>query len=169
MKQNGLSFYYALIHLCTEAVNSVENFRYTVRGGEAHLLEGRDPSFTDLHSGSELFHIVTMRRGDSVETFCRDAAARSRAQERFICSEAESDALIYFSCLPWLELTALKNEGVLNADDAIPRICWGKYVERDGRKLLNLSVEVNHRFVDGIHVGRFCQTLERLMEELKTD
>lgn len=32
-KEKGISFYYALVYLCTEAVNSVEAFSYTVENG----------------------------------------------------------------------------------------------------------------------------------------
>lgn len=59
-KQRGLSFYYALVYLATNAVNAVENFRYTIRDGEVYLLDERIPSFTDLKPGSEDFHIVTL-------------------------------------------------------------------------------------------------------------
>ena len=65
-KQNGLSFYYALVWLCTEACNEVEAFRLTLRGGEVWRLDRRDPSFTDLPAGSEVFHIVTLPAGDDL-------------------------------------------------------------------------------------------------------
>lgn len=59
-KARGISFYYALGYLVTDAVNAVENFRYTIRDGEVFLLDGRIPSFTDLKPDSEQFHIVTL-------------------------------------------------------------------------------------------------------------
>ena len=31
---------------------------------------------------------------------------------------------------------------------------------------LNLSMEVNHRFIDGIHIAKFENQLHKLMEEL---
>ncbi len=64
-QRHGLSFYYALVYLATNAVNAVENFRYTVRGGEIFLLDERIPSFTDLKTGSEDFYIVTRRWSSS--------------------------------------------------------------------------------------------------------
>lgn len=59
-KARGISFYYALGYLVTDAVNSVVNFRYTIRNGEVWLLDKRIPSLTDLKPGSEQFHIVTL-------------------------------------------------------------------------------------------------------------
>ena len=55
-KARGISFYYALGYLVTDAVNSVVNFRYTIRNGEVWLLDKRIPSLTDLKPGSEQFH-----------------------------------------------------------------------------------------------------------------
>lgn len=62
-RTHKLSFYYALGYLVTDAVNAVENFRYTLRGGDLWLLDERVPSFTDLHPGSGQFHIVTLPAG----------------------------------------------------------------------------------------------------------
>lgn len=144
-KRRGLSFYYALVWLCTQSINHTTAFRYAIRNGQPVLLAHREPSFTDLHPGAEQFHIVTMPAGDALEDFCRAARAKSRAQTEFLSAAAESDALIYFSCLPWVSLTALTNERDFDADDAIPRIAWGKYRREGERDVLGLALEVNHR------------------------
>lgn len=38
--------------------------------------------------------------------------------------------------------------------------------KRDGRTMLDLSLELNHRLLDGVHVGKFYQTLCDWMETL---
>ena len=165
-KAHGLSFYYAMIFLVTRAVNETEAFLYTIRRGEVFLLEKRDPSFTDRREGERYFHIVTMPLGDSLEDFCAAAKEKSLAQSGFIDYAAESGELVYLSTLPWLDLCALTNERDLDPDDAIPRIAWGKYVEENGRRTLGMSVEVNHRFVDGADIGAFAKRLEELIAAL---
>ena len=101
-----------------------------------------------------------------MDEFCRAAKLRSAAQSRFIDAESESDALIFISCLPWLELTSLTNERDFDRDDSVPRISWGRYTRTDGRMTLGMSVEVNHRLIDGVHIGRFAQALEGLIDAL---
>lgn len=165
-KARGISFYYALVYLCTQAINRVDAFQYVLSDGSLFRLNGRIPSFTDLKKGSEQFHIVTMPCTGSIEDFCRAAREKSNAQTAFICAGAESDALIYFSCLPWLEITALTNERDFDKDDAIPRIAWGRYTETNGCKKLNMSVEANHRFTDGFHLGQFHDELTALIAGL---
>ena len=169
-KEKGISFYYALVYLCTEAVNSVEAFSYTVENGEIYRLDKRIPSFTDLKKGKETFHIVTMDLGGGLDEFCRRAVEKSAAQKCFICEDEEGEELIYFSCAPWFEMTALTNEKYLDGqgakDNSIPHIAWGKYADEGGRKILHISVEVNHRFIDGIYIGKFHQNLAGLIEAL---
>lgn len=165
-KEREISFYYALVYLVTQAVNSVEALRCGLYGGCPVEFSERIPSFTDLKKGSEIFHIVTMPCRGGIEEFCREAKAKSMAQECFIEKDAESPALIYISCLPWVELTALTNERDLDPDDAVPRISWGKYFEREGRKILGMSLELNHRFADGLHVGLFAEKLDELINGL---
>ena len=134
-------------------------------------LEKQIPSFTDMKKGSELFHIVTMPCEGTILEFCEKARTVSAAQECFLNAEGQKDNLIYFSCLPWMEVTAVTNERDLAAanakDDAIPRICWGKYAWERDRLCLGISVEVNHRLIDGVHIGRFAEVLTRRIQELR--
>ena len=172
VKLRGLSFYLGMVWLCNEAINDVENFRYAIRDGCVALLDRREPSFTDMHPGSEIFHIVTLPAGPSLDVFCRAAAEKSRAQKVFLDQESETDDLVYFSCTPGLALTALTNEfdraDPHMRDDTVPRVAWGRFAERDGHKYLTLCLEVNHRFIDGLHVTRFAQALERRIAALNT-
>ena len=48
----------------------------------------------------------------------------------------------------------------------IPLDGRAKYRDINGKKELGLSVEVNHRFIDGYHIGKFAEELERLIAAL---
>ena len=165
-KENGLSFYYAMVFLVTRAVNETEAFLYTIEDGEVFLLDRREPSLTDRGEGERYFHIVTMPLGEELTAFCAAAAEKSRAQKNFIDYCSEGRDLVYLSTLPWLDLTALTNERDLGDDDVVPRIAWGRYGECGGRLTLGMSVEVDHRFVDGADIGAFAARLEELIAAL---
>ena len=165
-KAKNLSFYYSMIWLVTEAINRVEAFRYTIHDGKVCLLPRREPSFTDMLPGAEYFHICTMNAGGSIKDFCCEAMLRSKNQQDFICYTDEQPNLIYISCVPWLDLTGVTNEGELHKDDCIPRITWGKYVPEGEKLMMGFSLEVNHRFIDGADLGRFAEELEKLMAQL---
>ena len=165
--EKKLSFYRAMIYICAKAVNSIPAFLYTAEGEDVFMLDERIPSFTYMEKGEELFRIITVPVRGSMDDFCREAGEKCASQKQFIDQSSEGDDLIYISCLPWLDLTALSNELDVGApgfrDDSIPRIAWGRIKEREGKKYLNLSVEVNHRFIDGVHIGQLAAKIEELI------
>lgn len=65
-----------------------------------------------------------------------------------------------------MEVTGHTSERDADPDDSIPRIAWSRYVERDGRLRMHVTVEVNHRLVDGLHIGRFCEASQRRIDAL---
>lgn len=167
-KERGLSFYAAMVYGATKAMERVDAFLYKDRGEQIVKVDRLVPSFTDLHPGSEQFHIVTLEAGDNLADFCRRARAKSAAQTVFISESGPwaPDELVYFSCLPWFPLTAATNERDADPSDSIPRVTWGRWEERDGRTLLSLSLELNHRLLDGAHVGRFYAELNAWLQTL---
>lgn len=166
VKQRGLSFYTALVFLVTKSLEDVEAFRLRDRKGTIVRHDRLVPSFTDLKPDSDLFHIVTLEAGDDLEDFCRRAKEQSAAQTCFIDEEKWGDELIYFTCLPWFPVTGALNERDSDPCDAIPRVVWGKWEERDGRTVLSVSLEANHRLVDGFHVGQFYEALNKRIAAL---
>lgn len=166
-REEALSFYLALAFGVTKAMESVDAFHYKIRGGEIYRVERLVPSFTDLTPGSELFRIVTVDAGDDLADFCRRGKAASEAQRCFITPcRWEPDSLVYFSCLPWFPVSAFKNERDANPEDSVPRATWGRWREEGERTRLDLSLELNHRLLDGVHAGKFFEALTAWIERL---
>lgn len=166
IKEKHLSFYTSLVFLVTKAMEDTQAFRLRDRKGTIVCHDRLVPSFTDLKPGSELFHIVTLEAGDDLADFCRRAKEKSAAQTCFIDEEKWGDELIYFTCLPWFPITGALNERDNDPCDAIPRVVWGKWEEKDGRTMLNISLEANHRLVDGVNVGQFYAALHKRIAAL---
>ena len=117
--------------------------------------------------GSETFYIVTLEAGEDPADFCRRAKEQSAAQTQFITAGPwDADQLVYFTCLPWFPVTALKNEKDLNPSDSVPRAAWGRWEEQGDRTSLLVSLELNHRLLDGVHVGKFFDALNEWMKQL---
>ena len=166
-KAGGLPFYPAMVFAVTRAMEHTEAFLYKDRGGTIVRHDTLVPSFTDLRPGSDQFHIVTLEAGEDPADFCRRAKAASAAQREFITAGPwPEDQLVYFTCLPWFPVTALKNERNLDPADSVPRAAWGRWEEKGDRTELLLSLELNHRLLDGVHVGRFYEALKEWMRQL---
>lgn len=167
VKENKLSFYYSMIYASTYVMNSIEDFRYKIRDGRIILHDELKPSFTDMKKGDRLFKIVTSSLDTNIINFSAKARGISNTQEDYFpACDFEQDELIYFSCLPWISFTSLSNEIVMNKEDSIPRISFGKYFEQDNKTLLPYSIQVNHMLLDGIHVGEYINKLQQYINEL---
>lgn len=167
-KEHDLSFYYSLTYLVTKAANSVENFRLRFFDGKIYDVGNMAPSLAFLKPGNEAFQIVNCCLTSSIEEFTPKLKSLVSCQEAFIGGDDVPDyQLLYISCLPWMDVISSSSERHLNPDDAIPRITWGKYVEdSEGRLTLGMSVDVNHKVVDGIHIGKFYETLQKMIDRL---
>ncbi|MEW9094680.1 MAG: chloramphenicol acetyltransferase [Clostridiaceae bacterium] len=167
-KENNLSFYYSMVYASTYVMNQIEDFRYKIRDGKIILHESLQPSFIHMGPEENLFKIVTLPLNNSINEFSNVAKEMSKSQKEYFPEvNIDQDKLIYFSCIPWISFTSISNEIVMNKEDSIPRISFGKYFTQDNKILLPYSIQVNHMLLDGIHVGKFIEQLQKFIDEVK--
>ena len=165
-RRQGLSFYLSLIFLATEALNGIEEFRMRIVDGEVVRFPIIHPNLTHKREKDRMFKFYTGLMEGNIHQFVQQMSIGMAAQETLFGGYEASQDLYYFSCFPWTETTAITNPGMENADDAIPRINWGKYGLHEGRQLINITVTANHRFIDGYHIGQFFLRLQQLIDAL---
>ncbi len=164
-KENGLSFYYAMIFAASTALNSVEEFRHRIREGQVILHDKVHPSFTDMDNDDDLFKLVSLELTGDIFSFTDAAKQVSKNQKEYIKPGhlAGRDDVIYITCVPWISFTHVSHTIALNRNDSVPRISWGKYFKDGNKMMLPFSVQVNHALVDGIHIARYIEALEKIM------
>ena len=164
-KKEGLSFYRGLVYTVTRAMNELEPFRLRIRKDGIALCDTVSPSYTTAGQGGT-FGIcdVDYRPGESMGDFCRRAMeteARQRAQ--MVVEDDVRDDLIFISSVPWFVTTSVLQEQPTNTDDSFPRVLWDRIHEENGRKLVNFTVQLNHRLLDGAHVRDLLGRMNELM------
>jgi len=169
IKKEGLSFYLSMIHTSLEVMNSIENFKYRFINSEPYLMDSIHPSFTDQIDGSDQFKIVTIDFDDDLKTFNRLAKEKSKLQgSTFIdLKEEQRVDLVYITSFPWASYTQVSHAKHLDKYDAIPRVCWGKFEDIQGKKIMPFSIEVHHAFVDGLHVGKLITKLQEKLNQFE--
>jgi len=165
VKEQHISFYYAMVFAATKATNAVVNFRYRIRGDKVILHDKISASFTDTVKDSDLFKIVTVDVNDDIILYSQLAKEKSEQQKEFIIYENAEvrDDLIYCTCTPWFSFTQLTHPIAINKDDSVPKISWGKYFHEGDRVLLPFSIQANHALVDGIHAGEYIEELQKYL------
>jgi chloramphenicol O-acetyltransferase type A len=168
-KDKNLPFNLALVYLSTNAVCSVENLRYRLRGETVVLHDSLTPSFTDMKKDSDLFKMVTVEMEENLESFAIKAKEKSITQKKYFIAEdfAGRDDFIFYSIIPWISFTSIDHTINMKQGDAIPRVSWGKYYQRENRLFMPYNIQVNHMFVDGIHLGMFKDELDNKIQSIK--
>ena len=168
VKDNDLSFYFSMVYASTYVMSGICDFLYKIRKDGIVLHDSLIPSFTDMSNRDNLFKIVTLPLSDDIKSFSAIARKTSKSQEEFFPKiDFDQDRLIYFSCTPWISFTSVSNEMIMDEFDSIPRVSFGKYFTEGDKVLLPYSIQVNHKLLDGYHVGNFVEKLQKYIDEVK--
>ncbi|RXM58803.1 chloramphenicol acetyltransferase [Clostridium tetani] len=168
VKDNDLSFYFSMVYASTYVMNEMQDFRYKIRKDGIVLHDYLIPSFTDMSNRDNLYKIITLPLSDDIKSFSTIAKKTSKSQQKFFPKiDFHQDKLIYFSCIPWISFTSVSNEMVMDENDSIPRISFGKYFTKGNKVLLPYSIQVNHKLLDGYHVGYFIEKLQEYINKIK--
>jgi chloramphenicol O-acetyltransferase type A len=165
-RKRGISFFLYYLYLTLRAVNQTEAFKYRIEGDDLYLYDVINGSATiDRDDGTFGFsHIPYF---EDLELFLEKATEEVievRTSHRLIRSGI-GENVIHFSALPWIRFTHVSHPRRYDRRDSIPKITIGKYHSEGGRKMIPVSVHVNHAVVDGLHVGLFFDTLQKLFSE----
>ena len=164
-KKEGLSFYRAMVYIVSRAMNELEPFRLRIRKDGIAVCEAVSPSYTTAgRDGSFGISDVEYLPGETMVDFCRRALEKEASQrEQMVVQDDVRDDLIFISSVPWFVTTSVLQEQPTNPDDSFPRVLWDRIHEEKGRKLVNFTVQLNHRLLDGAHVRDLLCRMEELM------
>ena len=165
-RKHRLSFYLSLIYLATKCLNRIENFRLRMKGEQVVMYDCIHTNFTHKRPEEEVFRFHTAPFKGTLQEYVAKTSEAIVGQKTLFGGLGDIPNVAYFSCTPSLDTTSITNPGMENPADAIPRINWGKYTERDKRLMLNVTFTANHRFIDGYHIGRFFEELQKEIDGL---
>jgi len=166
VKAAKLSFTSAAAWVLARAANEMSEFRLRIRGGQVVEHEVVHPSFIVLNE-QELFSFCTVPYCADLREFCALAAERmAQVQaEPVLADEPGQDDLLFMTSLPWVSFTSMQHPIHMHPVDSVPRIAWGKFLQREGRTCMPVAVQVHHALMDGLHVGRYYQRVQELLEQ----
>ena len=161
VKRHGYSLTVAMVYLISRASNAIPEFRYRIR--EAQVVEHAivSPGFSILID-KDLFGFCQVEYAADFTEFARQAAeeiAQVRAHSELAVKPARDDVL-FMSPIPWVSFTSFSHPMQLHPEDSIPRFAWGKYFKENDSLKMPLSVQGHHAVMDGIHMGRFYETIQ---------
>ena len=166
VRKEDLSFTLSLIYIVSRCANDIEEFRYRFLDGKIVLYDKINTAFTYLNKETELFKVVNVEMQDTLEQYNSVAARKAEDQKDYFTGPLGND-VFQFSPMPWVSYTHISHTNSGKKDNATPLFDWGKYFDRDGKKILPFSVQVHHSFVDGIHIGKLVDSLQNYLNGIQ--
>ncbi|MGN1373327.1 MAG: CatA-like O-acetyltransferase [Candidatus Coproplasma sp.] len=168
-KRRGTSFFTDFTFIAATCLNSVEEFRLRIKGGNVVLYEEISPSYIVMSDGGV---IVSCRSQiyDDYSRFYR--AAREDIERAKLAKQVKAfndglNDVYYISCMPWVDLTSFSNPYDLKDVEAssIPRLTWGKFSEENGRKKMTMDIAAHHALIDGEPVCRGFIAIQQALND----
>ncbi len=164
---NGLSFSIASLFFSQKTLNQISEFKMRYLDDvlvEYEIVEATQTILQD----DESFSFCHFEERDSIFEFDMAGKAARDKYKSLNTFEVENERLdlVYYSIIPWVSFTSFKHATRFDKTQTVPRIVFGKYFDQGNRKLMPLSVELNHRVADGIHVGKYFNIFQETIDKL---
>ncbi len=163
VKERGWSLTLALTYASCRCANDIEAYRYRFLDDKVVLYDRIETLFTYLDDDGELFRLIYVPMCDSMEKYISQASEAVAAQKEHLPGP-KAGGVFRCSALPWISFTQFSSAYSGKKDYSTPVFAWGKFFEKDGRIKLPYSIQANHAFVDGLHLGRLADKLQEFFD-----
>lgn len=145
------------------AANSFDKLKYRIIDNE--IIE-----FDKIHAGitigreDETFGFGFVKFSYNFETFKSELeneilAVKNCSGLRLNNDDVKKD-LIRHSSIPWTSFTGILHPTNLVKTESVPKITFGKFYIREGKKHLPISIEAHHGLVDGVHIAKYLEEFQ---------
>jgi chloramphenicol O-acetyltransferase type A len=167
-KKLDSSFFIYYLHKTLVAVNTIESFRYRILDDKIYINNTIDASAT-IGRPDGTFGFSLIEYNPSFAVFKQNALteiARIQNTTGLFTRTFESDNVIHFSAIPWLNFTSLSHARSYTLPDSCPKISFGKMmVAENGKRTMSMSIHVHHGLMDGMHLGQFVDYFQEIMNQ----
>jgi len=163
-KEKTVSFFLLYLHKSLAAANAIEPFSYRIIDGEVWKYDRVNAAAT-INRPNGTFGFGYMDFYEDFEDFKTEAnkeIEKVQATTGLIPS-ASGENVIHYSALPWLNFTSLSHARNFAFQDSCPKISFGKVRDENGKKIMPVSIHVNHALMDGYNVAQFVDAYQELL------
>lgn len=166
-KRDGESFFLYQSYLFLKAANNYEPMRMNIVDGKLYLNDtiGIAPTIGREDGTIGFSYLPYFEKREEFVKYAKEIIEIIKSRQG-LCLDlipAECDCALFFSTEPWFTFTNMINPFPLTPNDSNPRITTGKFFEQNGRKMLPVEIDVHHSIMDGYHIAKYIDELNRLL------
>lgn len=171
-QKNNYSFFTVFLYIVSKCGNRIPEMKTRFEDDKVVQHDVVHPSYVVLRKDNCIATCLTQFDEDFNKFYAETQKdiewVKNDGSEKEFNPRIRTDCL-YVSSMQWIDITAFSNP--YNFEDAeqtsIPRIMWGKYVERpDGRYEMGFNISAHHGFMDGWHIAQFITGIEDALKNI---
>lgn len=168
VKENRWSFYGVMSYAVSMAVHSVAEFKRRIEKEQVVEFDNVDLSFTVLNKANNCNFAYVPYTADFSQFLHVFSEQKQKAENALLPVGESGLSCIYVTCTPWYRTTAVVQPVEIGKDDTIPRIGWGAFFEKNGKTMVDFTIQAHHGLIDGYHIHLFLEALSEQMERIIT-
>ena len=165
LERAGKKFYPAYLWLITKTLNNHKEFRMAEKDGCLGYYNSLTPLYATFHEDDKTFSLMWTKYDDDFSAFYDAYIKDQKCYGENHGILAKQDMLpppnaYTVSCVPWICFDHFSVHSYENKPYYFPSIEAGKFVTKDGKVLMPLSITCHHATTDGYHVRMFLEELQ---------
>ena len=159
----GPGVFVRCLHRVMGALNEVPQLLQRIEADELIEFDACSPSFT-VPAPNGTFNFAIAEWAADIETFANNVESAKQSAAKHAELDHSQDTrqdLVFVTCLPWLDFSSIQHPRRRTDDDFTPRVAWGKITKQTTQITMPLAISAHHGLVDGVHLARFYEALQR--------
>lgn len=167
-KEKTKSFFASYLHKSLVAVNEIDEFKYRIDDDKVVIFDEIHASPAIIRDDST-FGYSFIHFNKDFEIFNKSLQKEIENVNNSIGLRLNENAMrkdtIHYSSIPWIKFTGLTHARNYNFIDGVPKITFGKANLKDGKRAMPIAIYAHHGLVDGLHVAKYLDEFQKLMDE----
>ncbi len=172
VKDAGKKFFPAYLWLVTKVLQEQDEFRVAIKDDQLGVYNTLTPLYAAFHDDDKTFSLMWTEYDDDFNAFHDEYMKDQEIYGENHGILAKKDSLppensYTVSCVPWINFKHFAVHSYENKPYYFPSVEAGKFINRDDRTYMPLSITCHHATTDGYHINQFIETLQAYMNEFE--
>ena len=169
LKKKNIKFFPAYLWLVTKILNKQIEFKVAMFEGQLGYWDTLTPLYPCFHEDDKTISLIWTEYNDDFQIFYKNYMENQNLYGKNHGILAQANLLppanaYTVSCIPWIEFKHFSLQSYGEKNYFFPTVEAGKFIEKNGKFKLPLSITVHHATTDGWHIKEFLDQIQLEMD-----